>query len=83
MSSPPGAPPKFFDAALYASAAISYVALAISHKWLLNWIVGPLWLLGWVWGLPALWNLLRGRPVRPRRDRPGVRGEPETGSSGA
>jgi hypothetical protein len=29
-------------------AAASYVGLSIWHKWLLNWIVGPMWLVAWV-----------------------------------
>jgi hypothetical protein len=61
---------KYVDVSLYASAAVSYVVLSIYFKWLLAWIVGPLWLLGWVWGLPALWRLARGRPVRPPREHP-------------
>jgi hypothetical protein len=28
----------------YVVAGVSYVGLSIFHKWLLNWIVGPLWL---------------------------------------
>jgi len=59
--------PKWVDFLLYATAAISYISLSIYNKWLLDWIVGPLWLVAWVWGLPALWRLVRGRPVFPRR----------------
>jgi hypothetical protein len=59
--------PKYVDFLLYASAAISYISLSIYNKWLLDWIVGPLWLLAWVWGLPALWKLVRGKPIRPQR----------------
>jgi hypothetical protein len=29
-------------------AAATYTVLSIWHKWLLNWIVGPVWLVGWV-----------------------------------
>jgi hypothetical protein len=29
-------------------AAVTYTVLSIWHKWLLNWIVGPVWLVGWV-----------------------------------
>jgi len=59
--------PKLVDFLLYAGAAISYIGLSIYNKWLLDWIVGPAWLVAWVWGLPALCNLVRRRPVRPRR----------------
>jgi hypothetical protein len=68
--------PKLVDFLLYAGAAVSYIGLSIYNKWLLDWIVGPLWLVAWVWGLPALWRLVRGKPVRPQRGRtPGV-GQP-------
>ncbi len=60
--------PKWVDVLLYAAAAVTYVGLAIYNKWLLDWIVGPLWLVAWVWGVPALYNLVRRRPVRPRRN---------------
>jgi len=63
-------PSKYVDVFLYLSAAVTYIALAIHNKWLLNWVLGPLWLVAWVWGLPALWNLVRRRPVRPRRGSP-------------
>ena len=55
------------DALLYATAAISYVAVSVYNKWLLDWIVGPLWCVLWVWGIPALWRFVHGRPVRPQR----------------
>jgi hypothetical protein len=64
---PTKAPSKYVDFFLYVAAAASYISLSIYHKWLLDWIVGPLWLVAWVWGLPALWNLIRRRPVLPRR----------------
>ena len=32
----------------YVSAALSYIALGIWHKWLLNWFVGPVWLVAFV-----------------------------------
>jgi hypothetical protein len=65
---------KYVDFFLYASAAVSYISLSIYNKWLLDWIIGPFWLVAWVWGLPALVNLARRRPIRPRR---GVFEEPE------
>ena len=55
------------DAFLYAGAAVSYIALSIYNKWLLDWVIGPLWCVAWVWGLPALVRLFRGLPVRPQR----------------
>jgi hypothetical protein len=62
-------PEKFVDFCLYAAAAISYIGLSIYNKWLLDWVVGPLWLVAWVWGVPALWRLVRGQPIRPQRGR--------------
>ena len=57
------------DALLYLAAALSYVGLGLYHKWLLNWIVGPLWLIAWLQIVPALAGLIarRGRawPERP------------------
>jgi hypothetical protein len=65
---PSGRPPKWVDVVLYVMAGVSYIGLSVYNKWLLDWIVGPAWLVGWVWGLPALYNLIRRRPVRPRRN---------------
>lgn len=62
-----GAPSKYVDFFLYASAAITYITLSIYNKWLLDWIVGPFWLVAWVWGLPALVKLVRRQPIRPQR----------------
>jgi hypothetical protein len=42
-------------------AAVTYVALSIWHKWLLNWIIGPLWLVVWVSVGPWVLDRLRGR----------------------
>jgi hypothetical protein len=64
----PGTPPKWVDFVLYLSAGVTYIGFSIYNKWLLDWIVGPAWLVAWVWGLPALYNLIRRRPVRPRRN---------------
>jgi len=60
--------------ALYAIAAITYVACAIPAKWLLNWIIGPLWLLAFAWGLPRGWELVRA--MRARRGASPARGAP-------
>jgi hypothetical protein len=65
--STPSRSAKYVDFFLYASAAVSYVSLAIYNKWLLDWIVGPFWLVAWVWGLPAIVKLVRRQPIRPRR----------------
>jgi len=61
-------PPKWVDLLLYVTAGATYIGFSIYNKWLLDWIVGPAWLVAWVWGLPALYNLVRRRPVRPRRN---------------
>ena len=68
MADRPWVPSKRADFFLYAGAAVSYISLAIYNKWLLDWIVGPAWLVAWVWGVPALYNLIRRRPVKPRRN---------------
>jgi hypothetical protein len=60
-------PSKTVDVILYVTAAVTYIALSLTNKFFLNWIVGPLWLLLWVWGLPALVRLFRGQPVFPQR----------------
>jgi hypothetical protein len=48
-------------------AAATYVALSVYHKWLLNWIVGPLWLVTWVGVGPFVYDAVRSRR-RPRTD---------------
>jgi hypothetical protein len=58
---------KLVDFILYALAAVTYIVASIYNKWLLDWVIGPLWLVAWVWGVPALWRLLHGQPVRPNR----------------
>ncbi len=51
--------------AWYLVAAVSYILAGIWHKWLLNWIIGPIWLVTIICiGPPALDRLigaLRGR----------------------
>src|SRR4051812_13903836 len=66
---------NYVDFFLYASAAVTYIALSIYNKWLLDWIIGPFWLVAWVWGLPALVKLVRRQLIRPRRGHPV--GDPE------
>jgi hypothetical protein len=65
---PAWVPPKWVDVVLYVTAGVTYIGFSIYNKWLLDWIVGPAWLVAWVWGLPALFNLVTRRPVRPRRN---------------
>jgi hypothetical protein len=45
----------------YLAAGISYIAVSMFHKGLLNWFVGPLWLVAVVVVGPAVWDRLRGR----------------------
>lgn len=44
----------------YGLAGASYVGLSVHHKFLLNWVVGPLWLVAVLWLGPALADLVRG-----------------------
>ena len=44
----------------YLFAGISYSVLSLWHKFLLNWLIGPLWLAAVVWIGPALFDRLRG-----------------------
>ena len=44
---------------LYLFAAATYVGLGMFHKFLLNWIIGPLWLVAWVWLVPAIIGAVR------------------------
>lgn len=54
----------------YLAAAITYIALGIWHKWLLNWFVGPVWLVGFVVIGPWLTDRIG---LTARRSRPDVR----------
>lgn len=49
---------------LYLLAGVTYVGLAIFHKFLLNWIIGPVWLVAWVWLVPAALEGVRRRVAR-------------------
>lgn len=65
LSGPTGRPgdPAWYtrriELTLYVLAGISYVGLGVFHKFLLNWIIGPIWLVAWIWGVPALVERLR------------------------
>lgn len=48
----------------YAFATLTYIGFGVFHKWLLNWIIGPVWLVAMVWVLPPLVDRLRGVPTR-------------------
>lgn len=56
------------EALVYLLAGVSYVALGVFHKWLLNWIIGPLWLVAFVVVVPAAIEWVRRR-VTNERDR--------------
>lgn len=45
----------------YVVAAASYVGASLFHKFLLNWIIGPLWLVLVVWLGPTLTGRFRRR----------------------
>ena len=50
------------ETALYAAAAVTYVAAGVFVTELaLSWVVGFAWLLAWVCGLPAAARWVRGR----------------------
>jgi tellurite resistance protein TehA-like permease len=55
------------ELAIYIAAGLTYCVLGIFHKFLLNWIIGPLWLIAWVVLVPAV--IERLRPARPEHDR--------------
>jgi hypothetical protein len=57
-----------WELALYLSAGITYVGFGMFHKFLLNWIIGPLWLVLWVWLVPVAIEGVRrvGSPREPR-----------------
>jgi hypothetical protein len=43
----------------YLLAGASYVTLGVWHKWILNWLMGPIWLVGVVVVGPWLVDLVR------------------------
>ncbi len=66
LSDPTGRPDdpawytRRFELLLYVLAGTSYVALGVFHKFLLNWIIGPIWLVAWIWAVPVLVDRVRG-----------------------
>jgi hypothetical protein len=50
-----------FEMALYVLAGTTYVVLGVFHKFLLNWVIGPIWLVAWIWAVPVLVDRVRGR----------------------
>ena len=52
------------EVALYVLAAVTYVGFGMFHKFLLNWIIGPVWLVAWVWLVPAVIEGARRRQPR-------------------
>jgi hypothetical protein len=50
-----------YEALLYLVAGLSYCGFAIFHKFLLNWIIGPIWLVAWVVIVPLVIERVRGR----------------------
>jgi hypothetical protein len=67
LSAPTGRPgdPAWYtrriELALYVLAGVTYVGLGMFHKFLLNWIIGPIWLVAWVWAVPAVVERVRAR----------------------
>lgn len=41
-------------------AGVSYIGVSVVHKFLLNWIIGPLWLVGVMVVGPAITAAIRG-----------------------
>ena len=44
----------------YVFAAVTYIVASIWHKWLLNWLIGPIWLITVVVVGPWLLDRVRG-----------------------
>lgn len=67
LSAPTGRPgdPDWYtrriELALYLAAGVSYIVLGMFHKFLLNWVVGPIWLITWIWVVPDVVDQLRRR----------------------
>lgn len=52
---------------MYVLAGLSYCGFALFHKFLLNWIIGPVWLVAWIVIVPAVIERVR---VALHRDAP-------------
>ena len=51
---------RVWEPALYAGAAVSYIAIGVFvNEFVLSWVVAFAWLLLWVWVLPTLVRRLR------------------------
>jgi hypothetical protein len=48
------------EVVLYLLAAVTYVGFGMFHKFLLNWIIGPVWLVTWLWLVPVIVDRVRG-----------------------
>lgn len=48
----------------YVVAGVTYCAVAVREKFILNWLMGPAWLVLVVWWGPRLWDRVRGRASR-------------------
>ena len=48
----------------YIAAAVTYIVAGIWHKWLLNWLIGPIWLIAFV--VIGPWIVDRARGARHR-----------------
>ena len=55
----------------YLLAAISYILTGMWHKWLLNWILGPLWLVTIICIGPPILDRIRAMISGRRLDRGG------------
>ncbi len=58
------------ELAIYVLAGVSYVGLGVFHKWLLNWVIGPVWLVAWIWLAPLVVDRLRRRDSANGGDAP-------------
>jgi hypothetical protein len=69
LSAPTGRPgdpswyTRRFELGVYLVAGTTYVVLGVFHKFLLNWIIGPIWLVAWIWAAPAIVDRVRRRPA--------------------
>ena len=60
LSAPTGRPDDpgwytgWFELALYLLAGVTYIGFGMFHKFLLNWIIGPLFITVWAWYVPVL-----------------------------